>query len=454
MNLIRLSASYIKQRKLSTILNVLVLALGIATILVLLILSTQVRDNLSNNSRGIDLVVGAKGSPMQLILAAVYHIDAPSGNIPLDEAERVMNDRAVGKAMPMALGDSFQGFRVVGATTEYPEHYEAVLAEGRLWEGEGEATIGIRVAEATGLTVGDTFESSHGLSAASGEQHEDEPIEVVGILAESNTVVDQLVLTSIETVWHVHGIEHEHEHGEQYHAHDDDGHDHDEDGHEHDDDEHAHDDDGHEHDDDEEGESATNIVESTPMPGQQSGPSQPEYTAILISYSSPMAAAVFPRWVNTETELQAAAPAYETSRLFNMLGVGFDALRIFGFVLILAALLSVFVALINALKERRYDLAMMRTLGASRTKLMAHVLLEGQILAGMGTFLGLMLGHGAAALLASAVQESRGMAIDGFVLVPGEGWIVLLALGAGLIASLIPAIQAYRTDISTTLAEG
>ena len=167
-----------------------------------------------------------------------------------------------------------------------------------------------------------------------------------------------------------------------------------------------------------------------------------------------MAAAVFPRWVNNETDLQAAAPAYETSRLFNMLGVGFDALRIFGLVLILAALLSVFVALINALKERRYDLAMMRTLGASRIKLMAHVLLEGQILAGMGTVLGLLIGHGAAALLATAVQESRGMAIDGFVFVPGEGWIVLLALGAGLIASLIPAIQAYRTDISNTLAEG
>ena len=123
MNLLRLSASYIRQRMLSTILNVLVLALGIATIIVLLILSTQVRDNLSNNSRGIDVVVGAKGSPMQLILAAVYHIDAPSGNIPMDEAERVMNDRAVGKAIPMALGDSYQGFRIVGTTAEYPEHY-------------------------------------------------------------------------------------------------------------------------------------------------------------------------------------------------------------------------------------------------------------------------------------------------------------------------------------------
>jgi len=393
MNLIRLSASYIRQRKLSTILNVLVLALGIATIVVLLILSTQVRDNLEKNSKGIDLVVGAKGSPMQLILAAVYHIDAPSGNISVDEAERIMRDRAVRKAIPLALGDSYQGFRIVGSTLDYPEHYEAAPGEGRLWEHEGEATIGARVAQETGLTVGDAFESAHGLTAVSGENHDESPIKVVGILAETGTVVDQLILTSVETVWHVHGIDHDDE-------------------------------------------------------------DEAEYTAVLISYSSPMAAAVFPRWVNNETDLQAAAPAYETSRLFNMMGVGFDALRVFGFVLILAALLSVFVALINALRERRYDLAMMRTLGASRVKLMTHVLLEGQILAGMGTVLGLLIGHGAAAFLASAVQESRGMTIDGFVFVPGEGWIILLALGAGLVASLIPAIQAYRTDISNTLAEG
>ncbi len=425
MNLFRLSASYIKQRKLSTVLNVLVLALGIATIVVLLILSTQVRDNLSNNSRGIDLVVGAKGSPMQLILSAVYHIDAPSGNIALDEAERVMNDRAVGKAIPMALGDSYQGFRVVGTTVDYPAHYEAAPDQGRLWEGNREATIGARVAKETGLGIGDTFASSHGYSADDGEEHADNPVEVVGILAETGTVMDQLILTSIETVWLVHGIQHDDtEHSEDDHAHE------------------------------EEAEQAAPVRDSRPTPGRQAEAAEAEYTAILISYSSPMAAAVFPRWVNNETDLQAAAPAYETARLFNMLGVGFDALRVFGLVLILAALLAVFVALINALKERRYDLAMMRTLGASRIKLMSHVLLEGLILSGMGTILGLILGHTAAAILASAVQESRGMALDGFAIVPGEGWIVVLALGAGLIASLIPAYQAYRTDISSVLAEG
>ncbi|MBO6576917.1 MAG: ABC transporter permease [Rhodothermales bacterium] len=431
MNLFRLSVSYMRQRTLATLLNVVVLALGVATIVVLLIVSTQVRDNLSRNSTGIDLVVGAKGSPLQLILSAVYHIDAPAGNIPIDEAQRVMNDRGVELAIPMALGDSYEGFRLVGSTLDYPAHYEATPAEGRFWEAEEEATIGARVAAQTGLAVGDTFESLHGLSGE-GEEHENAPIEVVGILAETGTVMDQLILTSIETIWHVHGIE-GHEHAAEAAEHDA----------------------GHEGHDAENAPAAESSRTSRPGPGGPRSPEapEPEYTALLIQYSSPMAAAAFPRWVNTETDLQAAAPAYETARLFNLLGVGFDALRIFGMVLVLAALLSVFVALINALKERRYDLAMMRSLGASRTRLMAHVLLEGQLLAGMGALLGLAVGHAAAVMLASAFEESRGMAIDGSTFVPGEGMVVLLILGAGLVASLIPAIQAYRTDISSVLAD-
>ena len=100
---------------------------------------------------------------MQLILSAVYHIDVPSGNIPLDEAERVMADPAVKVAIPLALGDSFQGFRLVGTTHGYTEHYGAGIGEGRLWESDSEVTIGARVAQDTGLRIGDTFESAHGL---------------------------------------------------------------------------------------------------------------------------------------------------------------------------------------------------------------------------------------------------------------------------------------------------
>lgn len=398
MNLAVLSASYLRKRPATTLLNVLILGLGIATIVVLLLVSSQVRDNLTRNSRGIDLVVGAKGSPLQLILSSVYQIDSPTGNIDVEDAEAVMSHRAVETAIPLALGDTFRGFRLVGSTHDYPSHYEAEPVTGRLWQAVGEVTIGSAVARETGLGVGDTFASSHGLSA-DGEAHDESELRVVGVLGETGTVLDRLVLTGIETIWRIHGID---------------------------------------------GDRSDTTTSSGP-------PRQ--YTSVLIRYSSPMAAAVFPRYVNTQTDLQAAAPAFETARMFELLGVGFDAVRVFGFILVLAAVLSVFVALLSALKDRQYDLAMMRTLGASRGKLMSHVLIEGLLLSGMGCVLGLILGHGTALVLGAALESSQGMTLGGFTVLPEEAYVVLLALGAGLVAALIPAWQAYRTDIARILAE-
>ncbi|HHP7237116.1 ABC transporter permease [Longibacter sp.] len=474
MNLLKLSASYLRQRPFSTSLNVLILALGIATIVVLLLVSDRVEQNLTRNAEGIDLVVGAKGSPLQLILSSVYHIDAPTGNISVAEAEALMENRAVAEAMPLALGDSYRGFRIVGATQAYADHYGGEVARGRFWSGTMEATLGAVAAREVGLDVGDVFYSAHGLGAG-GEAHDEHPIKVVGVLAETGTVLDRLLLTSIETVWDVHGAHgHDDDHGDEHEGHhtdEDAGHDH---GH---DEDHAHADD-HAHDADhqraeseenhavsartDEGDGspdgapdATLSASGPPgLAGQTSTAPAREYTAVLIRYASPLAAASFPRYVNTQTDLQAAAPAFQTARLFNLLGVGFDAVRAFGLVLVLVAVLSVFVALLSALKDRRYDLAMMRTLGASRRKLMAHVLLEGLILAGMGTLLGLVLGHVAAAILGGAVEQAQGMALGGFTVVTGEIIVVLLALAAGIVAALLPAYQAYRTDIARVLAKG
>lgn len=439
MNLVTLSFSYIRKRPFGTLLNVLILALGIATIIVLLLVSDRMQHNLTRNAEGIDLVVGAKGSPLQLILSALYHIDAPTGNISIAEAEAIMQDPAVEQAIPLALGDAYRGFRIVGTTHAYPAHFGSEPEHGRLWENPLEATLGAVAAREVGLDVGSTFYSAHGLSAG-GATHEEHPIEVVGVLAETGTILDRLLLTSMETIWEVHGA-----HGDDDPTHEDES---------HNDDPHppadSHDDHAH----DEEAESSQTVASPPGPPGTNPQAPEREYTAVLIRYASPLAALAFPRFINTETGLQAAAPAYETARLFDLLGVGFDAVRVFGFILVLVAILSVFVALLNALKDRRYDLAIMRSLGASRRKLMAHVLLEGLLLAGMGTLLGLLLGHLAAAGIGSAVEQAQGLALGGFGFVAEEFIVVTLALGAGILAASIPAYQAYRTDIARILAKG
>lgn len=459
MNLFKLSASYLRFHRLSTFLNVLVMALGIATIIFLLLTGSQIRDNFTRNAAGIDLVVGAKGSPLQLILSSLYHIDAPTGNIPISEAEAVMKDRSVAQAIPMALGDAYRGFRVVGTTTDYPAHFGAEPEEGRLWDGPLEATLGAVAARQSGLVVGSTFHSAHGLGAG-GADHGEHPIEVVGVLTETGTVVDRLVLTSIETVWEVHGV-HGEDHDEDTHAENSDDHDEGEiDDHEHaDEDDHGHDsEDDHGHDEEDDKKDSITRTSNSPSSinsGRPGAPQQPkqEYTAVLIRYASPLAALAFPRYINTETNLQAAAPAYETARLFDLLGVGFDTIRVFGFILVLIALLSVFIALLNAMRERRYDLAMMRSLGASRRKLVMHVVLEGVMLVGMGVVSGLLLGHLSATIIGNAVEQSQGMALGGGRFIPEELLVVALALIAGVAAALIPAIQVYRTDISKVLAE-
>jgi putative ABC transport system permease protein len=161
---------------------------------------------------------------------------------------------------------------------------------------------------------------------------------------------------------------------------------------------------------------------------------------------------MFPRFVNAQTPLMAASPANEITRLFSLLGVGLGALRAFAGVLIVAAALGLFVALYTALQERRYDLAMMRTLGASRGMLFGHVLLEGVLFALAGLALGLALGHAATGLLGAAFGEAQQVALTGWTWVPAEAWLVALALGVGLLAALVPALQAYRTDLATTLA--
>ena len=403
MNLARLSLAYLGAKPLNTALNLVLLALGVGTIAFVLLATHQVEERMGRDARGIDLVAGAKGSPMQLILSAVFHLDAPTGNIPLAAAKQLAQNRAVKKAIPLALGDSFRGFRIVGTTHDYVAHYGGEPAAGRLWGEPMEAVLGAEAARTTGLAVGGEFIGSHGI-AEGGEEHGERPYKVVGVLKPTGTVLDRLVLSSIESVWFVHVHPGKHEDPKE--------------------------------------------VLAALREDEQ------EITALLVQYASPIAAATLPRFVNSSSALQAASPAFESARLFRMIGVGVEVLRAFALVLLAAAGLSIFIALYNAMEERRYDLAIMRMLGASPGKLMRLVLLEAVALALVGAALGLVLGHlaaeGVGAMLA-AEQQGR---ITGATWLGTELWLVALAAGVGLVAGLVPAWRAYRTDIAHTLAQG
>lgn len=429
MTIFSLCIAYLRDRQLNTLLNVLLLTLGVATLVLLLLFSRQLEGRLERDAQGIDLVVGAKGSPMQMILSGVFHIDAPTGNIPLETVEMLRRQRSVGQAIPLALGDNFRGYRIVGTELAYPALYGAEVAEGRMFASPMEAVIGSAVAAGTGAALGQRFTGSHGLGEG-GHSHEEAPFVVVGRLKPTGTVVDRLILTPVESVWRVHGI-HQHEEGEE-HEHD----------HEHD---HAAD---HQQGDEREHDHAAETLDAG-----QHGELKPEVTVVLVQYRSALGAVQLPSFINRQTNLQAAVPAVELARVLSLVGVGIDTMRVLALLQMLTAGLSIFVALYGSLQRRQADMALLRVIGASRSAVFGQVILEGLLLALAGALLGLLLGHGVVAAAAALFPELHALGLSALKFDPAEALIVLGALALGVIAALIPAIQVYRNDIAKTLAE-
>ena len=399
-----IALAYLREKKLATILNVALLGLGVGTIIALLLVLAQAEERMNRDAEGVDLVIGAKGSPMQLILSSVFHVDIPTGNIKIGDASTIIAEPAVKRAIPLALGDSYRGFRIVGTNPSFIDLYNGTIVQGKRWDAPLQAVVGAEAARTTGLTVGKTFVGAHGLTDNDGQAHSDSPYTVVGVLAPTGSVMDRLILTSLASVWQVH----DHGGNDKNDTHNDhDGHDH---------------------------------------------AGEMEVTAYLIQYSTPLAAVSFPRMVNASSSMQAAAPAMEAARLFQLVGVGVSALKGFAAIMMLCAALGIFIGLMNVLDERRADLALLRVLGASRSVIVAVTVFQGLALGCMGVILGVLLGHAGAEWIGQTYAESQRVAIGGRVWVQEEWWVIGVALALAICASLLPAWRAYRDATPELLA--
>jgi len=398
VNIFKLSIKNIFSKPLSSAISLVLLILGVGIISLLLQLNSLIKDQMNNNLKGIDMVVGAKGSPLQLILSSVYHIDSPTGNISLKEAENISKNRMVGSSVKILYGDNYKGFRIVGAEKKFIDLYNGVIKEGKEWNSPYEVLVGSKVYEKLNINLGDELVSSHGLRET-GEAHDDEYFKVVGLLEPSNSVIDQLIVTSPESVWNIH-----------------DTHDHD------DEEEHKH-----EHED-------------------------REITAMLIKFKSPMNIIQFPRQINENTNLQAAVPSYEISRLFKLFGFGIETLSYLAYIIIIVSGFSLFINLFNSMSERKYEMALIRTLGASRFQLSTMIIFESLILTILGFILGLLFSRFGVMFVSSLMEESLNYNLNSFKVLSEEYWLLVLSVLIGLISSLIPAIQVYKMNISKILA--
>ncbi|MCY4780142.1 ABC transporter permease [Sphingobacterium sp. UT-1RO-CII-1] len=449
MNTIQLVWKNITQQIGSTLLSILLTAFGVAILCVIYITGDTFEKQLTNNTKNIDLVVGAKGSPLQLILSSLYHVDNPTGNITLAEANQLANNPFIDLAVPISLGDNYKGHRLIGTDSSYLNLYELHIAEGQFWNKNYEALIGSEVARKRKLKIGDEFHTAHGLSAE-GHIHDEHPFKVVGILENANSVVDNLILCNLQSVWDVHGIHedhnHDHNHNEE-HNHNSNHPPHDE-HHHHNDHQHNHHEDQHE----EYVSEKPNDIFVKNIGDDILGARGNEITALLIKYASPAAMGIIPRLVNQSTDMQAASPAIESTRLFSLMGVGLDSLSALAYIIMFIAGFSVFISLYNALKERKYDLAIMRSMGASKTKLFTLVLLEGLFITAIGAIIGLIIGHTALYLINQQTSETADF-IEALSWNTKEIFIILAACIIGILAALLPALKAYSTTISTILAD-
>ncbi len=379
----------ITDKKLNSTLAILLMAFGIGIISLLVNLGKQLQDKFAKNISGIDMVVGAKGSPLQLILSGVYQIDSPTGNIPLDELGILKGNPLVKSLIPLSMGDNFGGYRIIGSQHSYIEHFKGELESGGLFNKPMEVVVGATVARNLELKVGDSFASSHGFEV-DGHSHDEEQFKVVGILKPNNSVLDNVIVCDLESVWNVHSHE--------------------------------------------------------------EGAAGNEVTCALVKFRSPMGLMTLPRMINTNTNMQAALPAIEVNRLFELMGIGMDALKALAAAIMIISGISVFITLYNALKERKYELALMLSLGGTRTKLFFMLLLEGLVLAFGGYVLGIGMSRMAQVFASAALKDSYNYSFTQQFLQTEEIYLFGIALLIGILAALIPSLSIYKINISKTLA--
>lgn len=464
MSLWRIAWRSIQQRGLASFLTAFSMSLGVALVVGVLVIHAVVDQSFRRGAQGYDMIVGAKGDKLQLVLNTVFHLGASPANIPYSYYEEFVGDTgrfrtATETAVPVCTGHDYKGCAVVATTPDmfevftYRDDQPYEFVEGRNFEADHfhEAVLGATAARRSGLKVGDKFRpvaSTPGAEKGGDDGHDE--FTIVGRLAHTGTPNDQAIFVNIEGFWrcpaHTQGPtfgqrllaaksdstsenpksdeEHKDEAAQTAHKGDDkahEDHDHDHDGHDHD---------GHHH-------------------------HAHEITAILVAtdmQSNMDVAMALPGVINKENVAQAVMPAQEITALFDgIVGNIQLLLLILAVLVVVVAGIGMLVSIYNSMNDRKREIAIMRALGASRGTVMSVILLESIILALGGGAIGLLLGHTLVGLLGPTIADQTGVIVRAWefklvelILIPG---LILLATLVGY----VPAMVAYRTDVAKSL---
>ena len=414
MNTLKIVYKNIKQRSLSSMLTILSVLLGVGLVTAILILKNESEDAFNQAATGYEIIVGPKGSSLQLTLSTVYQIGLPIQNMPLKVYDLLKNDKRVRLAIPYVFGDNYKNFRITGTVSElfsefeYKKGIRYKIDEGSFFSNDFEAVIGKEVADKTGLKTGDTFSGSHGIESYEGaSEHSEKKFKVTGILSRTFTPSDRMIFVSMNSVWELHNHENE----------------------------------------------ITGNEDHQIIPD-----SMKTISAVLLKLKSPVFFDLLRRQINENKyegiNAQAVLPLFEIKQLFDIIGNINSVILVIAYLVIFTAAVSILVSIYNSMNERMREIAIMRSLGAGRFLIMKIIIFEGMFLSAAGAILGSISGHIAVFLLEEKISELSGIKISGSVFSMFEVYLITGTVILGIIVSIIPGVKAYRTDVAKNLNSG
>lgn len=416
MAILSLAWKSLLNRRFTALLTVISIALSVTLLVGVERLRTEAQASFANTLSGTDLIVGARSAPVQLLLYSVFRIGDATNNISWDSYQDIAAHPKVAWTVPISLGDSHRGFRVLGTTAAYFEHYRygrdrrLSFEQGQPFADLYDAVLGAEVADALGYKIGDSIIVAHGAGEVSFAKHDDKPFRVVGILERTGTPVDRTVHVSLEAIEAIH----------------------------------------------------IDWQSGAPIPGMSISADQARamdltpkaITAFLVGLNSKVATFQVQRFVNEypEEPLLAILPGVALSQLWDLIGVAENALLIVSAFVVVVGLFGMLTALLTSLNERRREMAILRSVGARPGHVFALIMGEGAFLTLLGVLSGMALLY-LALILGQPIIESRFG-----IFVPIEGptpyeWVLLGAvIAAGFLVGSIPSYRAYRLSLADGLA--
>lgn len=409
--LLRLAAASLWNRRATVLLTVLTVAVSVTLFLGVERLRQDARESFLRTVSGTDLIVGARAHPVQLLLSSVFRLGDATGALAWSSFEDIAGQPGVAWAVPIALGDSYRGYRVVGTTPEYFEHVRYAgdrgidFAQGRPFAALFDAVLGAEVARRLGHAVGDGIELAHGTAAHAPHRHDERHFTVSGVLAPTGTPIDQGVYVGLQAIEAIHLN----------------------------------------------WRSGTRIGRAPDPATLDPDRLRPRsISAFYLGLSDRMAVFALQRHINEyrAEPLTAVMPAVALQALWRLLGTAERALRLTAACVVLAGLLGLLTVLLATLGERRREMAILRSVGAGPRHVLALLLSEALLLAASGALLGLALMQAALFALAPWLQARYGILVAPGWPAVAEWKLLGMVIGTAGIVGLLPALMAYRRSVA------